>query len=58
MNGRSNVAALEYVRLFMTEPVRSAGSDARILAEIIGSAGGTGSGAVEGSYRDFVQLYR
>jgi Flp pilus assembly protein TadG len=58
MNGRSNVTALEYVRIFMTEPVRGAGSDSRILAEIVGSAGGTGSGAVEGSYRDFVQLYR
>lgn len=58
MNGRSNVTALEYVRLFMTEPVRGAGSDSRILAEIVGSAGGTGSGAVQGSYRDFVQLYR
>jgi Flp pilus assembly protein TadG len=58
MNGRSNVAALEYVRLFMTEPVRNAGSDSRILAEIVGTAGGIGSGALEASYRDFIQLYR
>ncbi len=58
MNGRSNVTALEYVKLFMTEPVRNAGSDSRILAEIVGTAGGIGSGAVEASYRDFIQLYR
>jgi Flp pilus assembly protein TadG len=58
MNGRSNVTALEYVKLFMTEPVRSAGSDSRILAEIVGSAGGIGSGAVEATNRDFIQLYR
>jgi Flp pilus assembly protein TadG len=58
MNGRSNVTALEYVKLFMTEPVRNAGSDSRIRAEIVGTAGGAGSGAVNGVYQDFVQLYR
>lgn len=58
MNGKSSVTAIEYVRLFMTEPVRGSGSDSRILAEIVGTAGGIGSGAVEASYRDFIQLYR
>jgi Flp pilus assembly protein TadG len=58
MNGRSDVDPLEYVKLFMTEPVRGSGSDSRIRAEVVSSAGGTGSGAEEGSFRDFVQLYR
>ena len=54
------VVALEYVRLFMTEPVAAPGgtSDAEIMVEVIGSAGGAGSGATVGSYREIVQLYR
>jgi hypothetical protein len=58
MNGKKEVTALEYVELFLTEPVEGANSDARLLAEIVGTAGGIGSGALEASYRDFIQLYR
>ena len=58
MDGRSNVTALEYVKLFMTEPVRGSGQDSRIRAEVVGSAGGIGSGAVNASFQDFIQLYR
>ncbi|MBE0413736.1 Tad domain-containing protein [Yoonia sp.] len=56
----SNVVALEFVELFMTEPVQSPGGteDAEIMVEIVGSAGGIGSGALSGTYRDFIQLYR
>lgn len=55
-----NVVPLEYVRLFMTEPVASPGgtSDAEIMVEVIGSAGGIGSGTMTGSFRELVQLYR
>lgn len=55
-----NVVPLEYVKLFMTEPVASPGgtSDAEIMVEVVGSAGGIGSGALVGSFRELVQLYR
>jgi hypothetical protein len=56
----SNVVPLEYVQLFMTEPVATpgGGSDAEIMVEVIRSAGGLGSGATTGTYREIVQLYR
>lgn len=56
----SDVVPLEFVELFMTEPVRAPGGndDAEIMVEIVGSAGGIGSGALSGAYRDFIQLYR
>jgi hypothetical protein len=53
-----NVVPLEYVKLFMTEPVQSAGSDTDIMVEVVDTAGGVGSGAVTGVYNDFIQLYR
>ena len=53
-----NVVPLEYVKLFMTEPVRSAGSDTDIVVEVVNTAGGVGSGAITGVYNDFIQLYR
>lgn len=56
----SNVVPLEYVQLFMTEPVAApgGGDDAEIMVEVIRSAGGLGSGATVGTYREIVQLYR
>lgn len=54
----TNVVPLEYVKLFMTEPVQSAASDTDILVEVIDTAGGVGSGAITGIYNDFIQLYR
>lgn len=56
----TNVVPLEYVKLFMTEPVRAPGGneDAEIMVEVIGTAGGVGAGAITGVYRDFIQLYR
>jgi Putative Flp pilus-assembly TadE/G-like len=53
-----NVVPLEYVKLFMTEPVASSGSDTDIVVEVVNTAGGVGSGAVTGVYNDFIQLYR
>ncbi len=55
-----NVVPLEFVELFMTEPVLSpgGGDDAEIMVEVVGSAGGVGSGALTGVHRDFIQLYR
>ncbi len=53
-----NVVPMEYVKLFMTEPVQSAGSDTDIMVEVVESAGGIGAGAITGVYNDFVQLYR
>lgn len=54
----TNVVPLEYVRLFMTEPVQSAGNDTDIMVEVVGSAGGAGAGSLNGTYQDFIQLYR
>ncbi len=56
----SNVVPLEYVKLFMTEPVLSPGGpdDAEIMVEVVNTAGGVGSGAITGVYNDFIQLYR
>ena len=56
----TNVVPLEYVQLFMTEPVAApgGGEDAVIMVEVIRSAGGLGSGATVGTYREIVQLYR
>ena len=55
-----NIVPLEYVKLFMTEPVRAPGGpdDAEILVEVVNTAGGVGSGAITGVYNDFIQLYR
>lgn len=53
-----NVVPLEYVKLFMTEPVQSASNDTDIMVEVIDTAGGVGSGAITGVYNDFIQLYR
>ena len=56
----SGVVPLEYVQLFMTEPVAAPGGndDAEIMVEVVRSAGGLGSGATVGIYREVVQLYR
>ncbi len=54
----TNIAPLEYVKLFMTEPVQSAANNTDILVEVVDTAGGVGSGAVTGVYNDFIQLYR
>jgi Flp pilus assembly protein TadG len=54
----TNIVPLEYVKLFMTEPVQSASSDTDIMVEVVGTAGGAGTGALNGIYQDFVQLYR
>ena len=56
--GRTTVTPLEYVRIFLTEPVGVQGNEADILGEVVGSAGGVGSGATTGVFNDFVQLYR
>jgi Flp pilus assembly protein TadG len=56
--GQSDVLAVEYVKIFLTEPVGSNGSDFDIWAEVVGTAGGVGSGALNGVYQDFIQLYR
>jgi hypothetical protein len=58
MNGRANVFPMEYVRLFFTEAVQGSGSDARILAEVVGTAGGLGSGAGTASFHEIIQLVR
>lgn len=56
----TNVVPLEFVELFMTEPVQAPGgtADAEIMVEVVGSAGGLGSGALTGVHRDLIQLYR
>ena len=55
----TNVVPLEFVEVFMTEPVQAPGpDDATIMVEVVGSAGGVGSGALTGVHRDFIQLYR
>jgi Flp pilus assembly protein TadG len=56
--GQSEVVATEFVKMFLTEPVGSNGSDFDIWAEVVGTAGGAGSGALNGVYQDFIQLYR
>jgi Flp pilus assembly protein TadG len=54
----------QFVRMFITEPVVNNGGGSTtaldIYAEIIGAAGGPGSGSsnVSGIFRDVVQLYR
>lgn len=58
-----NVPVQEYVKLFLTEPLSNnggGGSSIDIFVEVVGSAGGDGSGAsnVDGAFRDVVQLYR
>ena len=62
MAGKSDVFPLEYVRIFMTEPVAEMGGDdrGRILVEVVESVGGVGAatGAASGIYREVVQLYR
>ena len=56
--GRKTVTPLEYVKIFLTEPVGIQGNEADIYGEVVGSAGGIGSGATTGVFNDFVQLYR
>ncbi|PZX36216.1 putative Flp pilus-assembly TadE/G-like protein [Roseinatronobacter thiooxidans] len=60
--GKSKVTPLEYVRVFMTEPVQEMGGDGNgdILVEVVESVGGvgSGSGAASGIYREVIQLYR
>ncbi len=56
--GRTTVTPLEYVRIFLTEPVGVQGNEANIWGEVVGTAGGVGSGATTGAFNDFVQLYR
>jgi Flp pilus assembly protein TadG len=63
-NGRSpNIPVEEFFRLFLTQPVGTNGSSPPTLdlwAEVVGSAGGAGSGSgtMGGIFRDVVQLYR
>lgn len=54
----NNIVPVEYVKLFMTEPVQSSGNDTDIVVEVVNTAGGVGSGAITGVYNDFIQLYR
>ena len=64
INGReTGVPVEEFFRLFLTEPVGDDGTTpprVDIWAEVVGSAGGAGSGAAteNGIFRDVVQLYR
>jgi hypothetical protein len=58
-----DVPVEEFVKLFLTEPVGDDGLSPPTLdiwAEVIGSAGGDGSGNGDdgGIFRDVVQLYR
>lgn len=53
-----NVVPLEYVKLFLTEPVGTTGNDTDIVVEVVNTAGGVGTGAITGVYNDFIQLYR
>lgn len=54
----TGIVPLEYVELFLTEPVGTTGNDTDIFVEVVGGAGGFGSGAGVGAYRDLVQLFR
>jgi hypothetical protein len=54
----TGIVPLEYVKLFMTEPVGTQGNDSDIMVEVVDTAGGVGSGAITGVYNDFIQLYR
>lgn len=58
----SNVPVEEYVKIFLTEPASNdgTGTSFTIWGEVIGTAGGDGSGAIDdvGIFRDVVQLYR
>ena len=56
--GRTTVTPLEYVRVFLTEPIGVQGNESDIYGEVVGSAGGVGSGATTGQFNDFIQLYR
>jgi Flp pilus assembly protein TadG len=56
--GQSDVVALEFVKIFLTEPIGAASDDFDIMVEVVDTAGGAGSGALNGIYQDFVQLYR
>lgn len=56
--GRTTVTPLEYVKIFLTEPVGIQGNEADIYGEVVGSAGGVGSGATTGVFNDFIQIYR
>ena len=54
----TGIPVMQYVRLFITEPVPG-GPDRDLFVEIIGGAGGTGDAQSEaGIIREVVQLYR
>jgi len=54
----TGIPVMQYVRLFITEPVPG-GPDRNMYVEIIGSAGGRGEAQTEaGIIREVVQLYR
>ncbi len=60
---QTGIPVLEYVELFLTEPVKSNGTTSPpttdIWAEVIGSGGGANSGpGPNGVFHDFVQLFR
>ena len=57
----SDVPVDEYVKIFLTEPASNdgAGTSFTIWGEVVGTAGGAGSGAGEDAlFHDVVQLYR
>lgn len=56
--GSTTVIPLEYVKVFMTEPVGATGNDFDIMVEVVDTAGGVGSAGLTGVYQDFIQLYR
>ncbi|GKY88613.1 pilus assembly protein TadG-related protein [Sinisalibacter aestuarii] len=58
----SGIPVENYVKIFLTEPASNdgTGNTFSIWGEVIGTAGGDGSGAIDdvGIFRDVVQLYR
>ena len=61
----TGIVPLEYVKMFMTNPVQGGGQGNGtdldpfdIMVEVVNTAGGVGSGAITGVYNDFIQLYR
>jgi len=53
----SDIPVQEFVKIFMVQPVGTDHSDFNFYGEVVGSVGGAGS-ATDGTFRDFVQLYR
>lgn len=62
IRGRAtNVPVVEFVEIFLTEPVGDDGgspASVDIWGEVVGSAGGDGGGGPAGIFRDVVQLLR